>query len=240
MDLLREPLGRPYAGLDDDALAADSAGAMGRRAYVWHCNLQLGLQAIAVGLYVGLLTLGVWGAFEQLLSLRLGTAPYMHIVGWIFSIGIPGLFATGLPEMVDRESPLDEQRCTVIYLAGTYLALPLLGLYLLVLYAYGGKVVLTGEAPSNLLSPLALGAALIGLIALFLMEPLPRSDDHRGAVRRMPAFPLAYLPLLPMPAWALWVRIQNHGWTEVRYLRVVAVLGVLLCFGWAAWRRLRG
>jgi hypothetical protein len=42
-----------------------------------------------------------------------------------------------------------------------------------------------------------------------------------------------------MPAWAIWVRVQQHGWTEFRYVRMLAVAGIALCFGWATWKTVR-
>jgi hypothetical protein len=206
----------------------------------------MGTRVVIAGLYTTALTIGtILGvlAFNSLFELGFSEKIYFHIAVWIYAVGGVGLIATGLPELTDLWATgppeISDWQETVVYWGASLLALPLLGLYLAILYAYGIKILLTGEVPSNLLSPLALGAALIGLITLFLIEPLRRIEKRKWLVALFDAFPVAYLPILPMPIWAIWVRVQQHGWTEFRYLRILAVLGVTLCFGWIAWHVLR-
>ena len=218
----------------------------GRKTVAWLANVRIGTRVVVAGLYTTALTIGtILGvlAFNSLFELGLSEKIYFHIAVWIYAVGGTGLIATGLPELADGwgEGPPDisDWQETIVYWGASLLALPLLGLYLAILYAYGIKILLTGEVPSNFLSPLALGAALIGLITLFLIEPLRRIEKRKWLVTLFDVFPVAYLPILPMPIWAIWVRVQQHGWTEFRYLRILAVLGVTLCFGWIAWRVLR-
>jgi len=219
--------------------AANPFPAVRRPVAAWHCNVQMGLRVLAAGLYTTFLGLGVvlgLLAFEGLFEVEVSRDTYFHVLIWVYAVGGTWIVATGLPRLSDGTGEGAEQYTRLVYWGASWLALPLLGLYLLILYGYGGKVLLTGEAPRNLLSPLALGAALIGLVTLFLIEPLRRTDERAWLVRLLDAVPLVYLPLLPMPAWALWVRIEQYGWTEFRYLRLLAVVGTALCFGWAAWR----
>jgi hypothetical protein len=218
----------------------------GRKTVAWLANVRIGTRVVVAGLYTTALTIGtILGvlAFNSLFELGLSEKIYFHIAVWIYAVGGTGLIATGLPELADgwgEEPPeISDWQETIVYWGASLLALPLLGLYLAILYAYGLKILFSGEVPSNLLSPLALGAALIGLITLFLIEPLRRTGNRRWLVTLFDAFPVAYLPVLPMPIWAIWVRVQQHGWTEFRYLRLLAVLGVTLCFSWVAWRVLR-
>jgi hypothetical protein len=209
----------------------------------WHSNVRMGLRALAAALYTSFLGLGiVLGllAFEGLFEVGVDRDVYGHVLLWVYAVGGVWIVATGLPRLADGAAEGVEQHARFVYWAASLLVLPLLGLYLLILYGYGGKVLVTGAAPRNLLSPLALGAALLGLVTLFLIEPLRSSDERTWLVRLLDAVPLAYLPLLPMPTWAIWVRIQQYGWTEFRYLRLLAVGGTALCFGWAAWRVGRG
>lgn len=111
---------------------------------------------------------------------------------------------------------------------------------MLILYGYGVRLLVTGQAPSNLLSPLSLGAAMLGLIAMFFIEPSRGHGENKWLADVFEKSALAYLALLPMPAWAIWPRIAQHGWTEFRYVRLLSVGGLVICSAYGAWRVVRG
>lgn len=212
------------------------------REMTWRFTLRLGVRTVLTGVYTTLLYIGlVLGltAFNHMFELHLDDVWFVHLAGWIFVAGSPWMIAAGLADFTDRESPIAERIPELIHRVGVWLVMPLLALYMLILYGYGGRVLVTGEAPSNLLSPLALGAAMLGLVAMFFIEPLRRHGEDGWLAEVFETFPLAYLPLLPMPAWAIWQRIDQYGVTEFRYVRLLAVGGLLVCFGWATWRIVR-
>lgn len=221
---------------------AASSSTLDSRELTWRFTLRLCIRLAVVGayttiLYIGL-SLGIL-AFGEMFEVDIAGEVYPILASWVFAAGGTWMVAAGLLDMTDRESPIAPRVIGLIHKIGVWLVLPLLGLYMLILYGYGARVLLTGEAPSNLLSPLALGAAMLGLIAMFFVEPLRRHGDDKWLAEVFEKFPLAYLPLLPMPAWAIWQRIAQHGWTEFRYVRLLAVGGLVVCFGYGAWRVVR-
>ena len=209
----------------------------------WRFNVRLVIRTLLSGAYTALLTIGVvlgLLAFHRLFDIHVHDELFMHVAIWIFVAGGTWLLAAGLPEIADRETPISERLTGLIHRIGTWLFLPLLGLYMVILYAYGLRVLITGEAPTNVLSPLALGAAILGFVAMFFIQPLRRMGDKKWLASVVDKFPLAYLPIIPMPAWAIWVRIEQHGWTEFRYARLLAVAGITICCLYASWKKLRG
>ncbi len=113
---------------------------------------------------------------------------------------------------------------SVAFRIALWLVPPLLVLYTLILYAYAVRIVVTGEIPKNLVSPMVLAAGGLGSAALLLFDPRP---GRGGLARGLRLAPALFLPLAPLGYWALWIRIHEYGWTEFRMVRVVALSGLV-------------
>lgn len=192
-----------------------------------------------VVLFAGLV--GAYGAVTSLFGLSYDPDFVAHALAWILGAAAPGVFVAGLPSIARPEpEELDGLQSRALTLAGNWLFTPLAGLYLVILYVYEARILWTGEAPKNLLSPLALGAAIVVIIGLFLLDHLRHTERGRRLVDRIEWIPVAYAPVIPMPIWAIGVRIHQHGWTEFRYVRMLASVGVAVAFSYAAVAKLRG
>ncbi len=199
---------------------------------VWRFSVRLISRVVITGAYTSLLLVGLVLGFVATGKL-FGVRWHDELMGYLTSFVFLGVgtwvVVAGLPEMARLDKPVDEAVAPLIRRAGSWLFLPLLALYMLILYAYGIKVLVTGETLSNVISPLALGAAMLGLVGIFLAEPLSRVESAPLVSRIIKWFPAAYLPVVALPAWAIWARIDQYGWTEFRYLRLEAVLAVGVC-----------
>lgn len=130
---------------------------------------------------------------------------------------------------------------------------PFVSAVLLILVVYEATVVVRGELPRNLLSPLLIAAGFVGYLCTLILtsvaaEPagtaaLSPAEPHRflknRSVQLARAFPLVLLPLLPMALWAVALRIEQYGLTPFRVVRVAALLClvVLGLLGTARWLR---
>ena len=135
----------------------------------------------------------------------------------------------------------------------TTVGAPFVSVMLIILVAYEIVVLARGELPRNLLSPLIIGAGFVGFVCTLIIVSiqgekvgsgtLAPADPHRWArrfsVRLARAFPPVLLALLPMAAWALALRIDQHGFTPFRVARMMALLclGVMSLLGTARWLR---
>ena len=199
----------------------------------WAFAWRVAVRVVGIGLYAAALYAVLAGAVAAVVSLfdlrdpehlygDLAGVVFFGFAPWIFVGGIHRLSAPaepGVPEAVSR--------------LGRWLYAPVLVIYLLILYAYAGKVLATGELPRNLVSPLVIAAGLIGLVGAVLLEPVHGDDEHRGVSLLARALPALLLPLVPLAAWALMARLGEYGWTEFRYVRLAAVasIGVLAVLG---------
>lgn len=225
---------------------APLAGGGGRAALrhrLWAFDTALLLRLVGVGAYGALLYAALAGAVaavSSLFDLRTPEHLYADLAGAVFFALVPWAVAGGVPALATAgEAEAGEGAGQgvgrVVTLFGRFLYVPVLGIYLLILYAYTLEVLVTGEMPRNLLSPIVLFAGLAGFLGSLLLEPLRHSPVGRGVDRLVRVFPLLLLPLLPLAAWAVWVRVAQHGWTEFRYLRLalLAALAVLAVAGTA-------
>lgn len=100
----------------------------------------------------------------------------------------------------------------------------LLALYGVILYAYLGKILLTGEWPSNQVTGLGFAFSAFVLVASILLVPLV--TDPKKALTRQRLISTMYLllvPVLVMIFMAIMMRVEQYGLTEMRYL-VYAIL----------------
>ncbi|MBB4635278.1 DUF4153 domain-containing protein [Longimicrobium terrae] len=205
-------------------------------AFAWRLSERLvGVGAYAVALY-GILA----GAIQAIISLFDLDKPdhlFGDLAGAVFFALAPLIFVGGIERLT---APPPDGVPTAVSRLGRWLYAPVLIIYLLILYAYAAKVLVTGEFPRNLVSPLVMAAGLIGLIGGVLLEPVHGDEEHRGLSALIRWIPVLLVPLIPLALWALLARLGQYGWTEFRYIRVgiVAVLGVLAVMG--SVRRFRG
>lgn len=180
----------------------------------------IGALLYGVALFAGLAL--ALRAVTVLFELREHNEIYGHVWAWIFFVLVPWIVLGGLQDYV-RPAQATSQVTTVAQRIALYLVPPLLALYGLILYAYVIRIFITGEIPKNLVSPMVLAAGLLGALSLLLFDPRPGAGPLARWLRLAPAL---FLPLVPLGAWALLVRIGQYGWTEFRVIRLM-VLGAL-------------
>lgn len=195
------------------------------------------LRAIGALLYCGALFAGLAlavAAVDTLFELDLDSEIFAHVFGWIFLVLGPWIVAGGVPEYVRpvHAPAAGGGVAGVAHRMAAYLVPPLLALYCIILYAYAVRIGVTGEVPKNLVSPMVLAAGALVALALFLFDdgaddvrgdPIIGAPD-RGLLRWVRYAPALFLPLALLGIWALWMRIDQYGWTEFRLLRVIALI----------------
>jgi hypothetical protein len=182
------------------------------------------LRAIGIGLY-GLALFGglalALAAIDNLFELELKGEIYGHVFGWIMLVLVPWVIVGGIASYLE---PLDQVSdvARVVQRLTAFLVPPLLALYYLILVVYALRILITGELPKNLVSPMVLAAGLLTALALTLFDPAPQ--DARVGQRALRWAPLLFLLLSPLGMWALAARIDQYGWTEFRLLRVLLLV----------------
>lgn len=107
----------------------------------------------------------------------------------------------------------------------SYIAVPLVATYTLVLFAYFLKILFTLNWPSGQLGGMVLAYSAAGLL-IYILASLP--DNRFAALYRM-LFPMALIPIVIMQLISVTIRLNAYAVTESRYY--VALFGIfsLIC-----------
>lgn len=134
----------------------------------------------------------------------------------------------------------------------TTIGAPFVSVMLAILVVYEAVVLVRGELPRNMLSPLIMAAGFVGFLSTLIISSVlgeapgaalspaePHPWARRRSIRLARAFPLVLIVLLPMAGWALWLRVEQYGVTPFRAVRAMGLLclAVLSLAGAARWLR---
>ncbi len=114
-----------------------------------------------------------------------------------------------------------------------FILIPLLLIYVIILYFYSGKILLNWELPEGWVSYLILAYSIVGILALLLVHPLKDETTKSWVKMFSKVFYFSLLPLIVLLFTAIFTRVLQYGFTEARYyvvLLAVWLLGVVLYF----------
>jgi hypothetical protein len=232
-------------GLHLAVAAAPYLGALRRGADApgfWRYNETLFLRLLTAGLYSGVLFAGCALALVAVREL-FGWYTDSDFFGYLFVV-LGALFNTwfflaGVPrdfDALEQEAPYPRG----LKVFTQFVLLPLVVLYLVILYAYLVRILVEWELPKGWVSLLILALAVAGIFALLLIHPLRHNPENTWIRTFARWFYRALFPLLGLLAVAIGTRIRAYGITEERYFVVLLaawLLGIALYF---LWRRGQG
>lgn len=107
-----------------------------------------------------------------------------------------------------------------------YILIPISLLYLAILYAYAGKIVVSATLPEGLVSNLVLCFSVVGILTYLLNYMIPSQRNLRlSSIYKSYFFYLMIVPIALL-LFAIYVRLDAYGFTEPRY--IVAILSLWL------------
>ncbi len=170
------------------------------------------------------------GAIHTLFEVRIDSKVYVDI--WIFASLVLGpLYALSwVPERFE----FTEEDCNDppgLQFIMNWISAPMVFVYLMILYAYFGKIILTGEVPNGHLAYMISGFVGVGVITYLTSFPL----RDVGALQ-LKLFHKIFFPALLIPVgfhfYAIWERVSAYGITEQRYMLLLsAIWFVIIAIG---------
>lgn len=183
--------------------------------------------AIAV-LYAGVLAIGlasIIGAVDILLF-DVNTDVYGYMMAIVWVLFAPLYFLALLPRF-NSEDITDRNFAEEAYIYPrfleilvSYIAVPLVAAFTLVLFFYFVKIAVTRVWPIGQLGPMVLGYSSAGLVIYILASGL----ENRFAVLYQQIFPKVLVPVVVMQLVSVYIRLNAYGFTESRYY--VALFGI--------------
>lgn len=194
----------------------------------WAYNKSLFLRLLLSALYVSVLFAGLSIALislENLLEFNLRSVRYGQVA--IFLTGIFGtwFFLSGVPKPDDL-TETERSYPNGLRLFVQYVLLPLVVVYIFILYLYMGKILIEWDWPNGWVANLVLSFSITGILALLLLYPIQKEEDHKWVTVFAKGYYVALIPLIVLLMLSIWVRISEYGVTVNRYL--VATLAVWL------------
>lgn len=195
----------------------------------WQYNKIIFLRILTAFLYTGVLYTGLslaLLAIEKLFLLHVDNKLYFDLWiiltcifnTWFFLAGFPKTYAA-LEQRTDYPKGLK--------IFTQYVLLPIITIYLLILYAYMFKILFTQQWPVGWVSYLVLGFSVAGILSLLLIHPIRYEANNNWILSFSRFFYFALFPLLILLFFAIERRVSDYGITELRYFVLVLALWLL-------------
>ena len=192
----------------------------------WQFNKTLFLRFLLSILYTGVLYLGLalaLTAINQLFNVDFNGTLYGQL--WYFLAGIfnTWFFLAGVPQNLDElETNTDYPKGLKIFTQ--FVLLPLVTIYLLILYAYGIKIIFQWHLPKGWVSWLVNAFSVFGILSLLLIWPIRNEEGNKWISTFSRWFYRALFPLIVLLVVAIGKRVVQYGITENRYFVLVVAM----------------
>lgn len=195
----------------------------------WQFNKQMFINFFLTMVFSGVLIVGTEIAIYAISELFDFNFKYTIYPKNLFFVGILGSVFIFLNFNYKEFGKLekDEKYPAILQIFTQYILIPILLLYLLILYLYAIKILLKWELPRGWVSYLILIYSIIGILALLLVYPLKNISTKSWVKIFTKIFYYTLLPLLVLLFIAIITRILEYGFTEPRYF--VLILSIWLC-----------
>ena len=159
---------------------------------------------------------GLLFGFSNLFDIEVSNRPYTYSAIICSCTIFPILFFSGIPSIDEclQEAPALNKFQTS---ANKFLFLPVLLLYIFLLYAYIAKIIIQWEMPKGMVSYLVSVSMLLMLLRVTLMLPErinPKPSFEKTLLKILPA---ACIPLVILMSVGILRRISDYGISEDRY-----------------------
>ncbi|MBN1633486.1 MAG: DUF4153 domain-containing protein [Ignavibacteria bacterium] len=198
----------------------------------WDFNLKLFLRILISAFYSLVLFAGLAIAlvsFDKLFNMDIKEERYLQLFFLIAGIFNTWFFLSGVPKKEDEITAYPN----ALKIFTQYVAIPIVVVYLIILYLYTGKIILAWQLPVGWVSNLIIGFSIAGIFALLLVHPIKNTENNKWILIFGKVFYFILIPLIILLYTAILRRISEYGITENRYYIFVAALwltGIALYF----------
>ena len=210
----------------------------------WQYNRSLLLRFLmaavfSVVLYVGLAIALL--AIDNLLGVDVQGETYFRLWCVIAFLFNTWFFISGVPDDLEALDQWTDYP-PVLKVLGQYILSPLVTIYLLIITAYLGRIVITRVWPSGWIGYLVSSVAAAGILSLLLLYPVEEREENRWVRHYARWFYFGLIPANAMLLLAIWKRIQQYAITEPRYFLVILSLwlaGISLFYAFSRSRNIK-
>lgn len=193
---------------------------------IWLYSRALAVRALLVAFLTQTVFAGVAAALsgiDYLFGISLPDSLYLSLWGVVSVFGGAVVFLRGVPERPwELDAVADYPRRLLLF--NRFILVPLVALYLVILYLYAGKIIVQARWPQGGVAGFVLGFSGAGILAYLLVSPARDKAEGRLVPLFMRWFFPLVLPLTVLLFLSVWRRIAEYGVTESRYFGVLAAI----------------
>lgn len=192
----------------------------------WQFNKNLFINIFLTFVFTAVLTGGVLLAIlavDNLFDFNFTDRFYIYPSYFFLIFGSCFIFLlfneNGLPKLeMDGDYP------SVLKFFTQFILIPLLLIYVVILFFYAGKILVNWELPRGWVSYLILAYSMVGILALLLVHPLKEIATRTWVKIFSTVFYYSLLPLLILLFVAIFTRLLAYGFTEPRYFVLILAM----------------
>ncbi len=180
------------------------------------------------GFFTGVLYLGLalaLVAIDALFDTRINGRRYGQLFFFCLGIVNTWIYLSDFPKDIRSNAAIHFQKALEVFVK--FILIPLVLLYLVILYAYSIKILLEWELPKGWVSYLVTVLAFLGFIVQVIINPVQKSIKAWTVNKFHPWFYILLLPLLVLLFIAIMRRVNDYGITENRYFVLVLAVWIL-------------
>ncbi|MDO6736756.1 DUF4153 domain-containing protein [Wenyingzhuangia sp. 2_MG-2023] len=192
----------------------------------WNYNKALFLRLCTSVLYSTFIYIGLILALfsvKSLFNVEIHDELYLDIYIVIIGLFNTWFFVSGVPDDLNKLEKVREYP-KGLKIFTQYILLSLLVLYLVILYAYIGKIFISWDWPKGIVSYLVSGVSVLGFFTILLIYPYGKLLGNEWIPKFSKVFYILIIPLVIVLFIALSMRVLDYGITIKRYAAIT--LGV--------------
>lgn len=150
---------------------------------------------------------------------------YFQILAITFGVFNTWFFLAGIPKTFESQLSVDDYP-KGLKIFTQFILIPLLLIYLCILYFYGAKIIITGEWPKGIVSYMIIAISVLGIFTNLLLYPYQKWKESSWIKSFHRGYYVFLLPLIILLFIAIGIRIQDYGLTVNRY--IITLMGIWL------------
>ncbi|MBO4828162.1 MAG: DUF4153 domain-containing protein [Fibrobacter sp.] len=179
-------------------------------------NAKAAVVATAISVVLLIAIDGLLFGFFNLFDIKVSARPFVYSAIISSCTIFPILFFSGIPSIDEclQEAPALNKFQTS---TNKFIFLPVVSLYILLLYAYIAKIIIQWEMPKGMVSYLVSASMLLMLLRVTLMLPERTTSKPSFESKLLKILPAACIPLVILMSVGIIRRISDYGISEDRY-----------------------
>ncbi|HNX90150.1 MAG TPA: DUF4153 domain-containing protein [Paludibacteraceae bacterium] len=182
----------------------------------WNYVLDVIYQLITAYVFAGVLMAGLSLALlslDKLFGMNIPDNSYGYLSVLCFVLFGSVYFLSSMPRLSISEEEKTVEFPKIYKILGLYILLPILGIYILILYVYLAKIIVTWELPNGWVSWLVSILGIVGYLTISLIHPIYLKGENKPAKLFTRFFPIILLPLLILMFVGIMRRLSDYGIT---------------------------